>query len=203
MCFVYPCTNHRQNNLQFQQQQDLLAQQASRRASDSQLRTSQASLATALRAAFDALATAPPATTLSADLQALTGTLAQTAQALGSLPTAPGDLQVKLEDVASGSLWDASRYINATLLPSVDLRGGFVTNMGAGNIKATPPIAFSTAMWALTLLVSDDHQDSIIFIIIVHPYRHSHAPSPCSWTAAPESSPMLRCGLPCARALST
>lgn len=131
----------------------MLTQQASRRASDTQLRASQTALATALRAAFDALATAPPATTLAADLQALTGTLAQTAQALGSLPTAPESLQVKLEDVASGSLWDVSRYANATLLPSIDLRGGFITNMGAGNIKSTPPIAFSTAMWALTLLV--------------------------------------------------
>lgn len=53
----------------------------------------------------------------------------------------------------SGSLWAPFRYTNATLLPQYDLRGGFITNMGAGNLKATSPIAFSTAMWALSLLV--------------------------------------------------
>lgn len=62
----------------------------------------------------------------------MVGSLSQAAQGLASLSSTPDDLRVKLEDVASGSLWDASRYINATLLPSADLRGGFITNMGAG-----------------------------------------------------------------------
>lgn len=62
--------------------------------------------------------------------------------------------QVRLEDVVGQTLWDESRFRNASMQTSpVDLSGGFISNMGEANLKATSPIAFTTAMLSLAMLV--------------------------------------------------